>query len=72
VTIAAACRIVLQVSHLVLVTPGGKEFYLDSYQPFCRGALGQQIANCERARWRWERHNGESTPRRWAACASVE
>jgi hypothetical protein len=66
-----SCLIVLQVSHLVLVTPGGKEFYADHFRRFCRGTLAQQISNCERAQRAWERRNGESRPARWAACASV-
>jgi hypothetical protein len=66
-----SCLIVLQLSHLVLVTPGGKEFYVDHFRRFCRGTLAQQISNCERAQRAWERKHGESRPAQWAACASV-
>ena len=66
------CLILLQLSQLVLVTPGGKEFYVDRFRYFCRGSLAQQISKCERAQRAWEARHGESRPARWAACASVK
>jgi hypothetical protein len=66
------CLIVLQVSHLALVTPSGKEFYHDTWRLFCGATLLVQISECERAQRAWERVNGPSRPARWAACATIK